>query len=68
MTALATEVPVKTSTNVYEEATTIPLKQVQTESQEIKAPNDGVKKKLADNERKQIAKERAYKNLRYEVK
>ena len=45
MTALATEVPVKTSTNVYEEATTIPLKQVQTESQEIKAPNDGVKLK-----------------------
>ena len=32
------------------------------------APDDGVKKKLADNERKQIAKERAYKNLRYEVK
>ena len=32
------------------------------------AANDGVKKKLADNERKQIAKERAYRNLRYEVK
>ena len=32
------------------------------------APNDGFKKKLADNERKQIAKERAYRNLRYEVK
>lgn len=43
MTAFVTEEPVKKSTNAYEEVTTIPLKQVQTQAEEIKAPNDGVK-------------------------
>lgn len=43
MTTLVTTTPATTITKVEEEAVTIPLKQVQTQTEKVSAPNDGVK-------------------------